>query len=170
MNAIHTTLPRLSLILVLTLLGSACASPSSRGGMDEATQNERRGASHYNLGVGNLQAGRVALAIRDLRIAEGLRPKDRWTQLALAEAYRRKALWEKCEQHLLKALDLAPGFQQARLTLSAVYIEMGRFAESAQLAGMLVEDPTFPLPWAALTNQEYLARVDWAAVFSTAAE
>lgn len=157
MNGFQTILPRLLLIVALATLAAACASPglspSSRGPRGEASQNERRGAAHYNLGVGHLRQGRVALAIRDLRIAEGLRPKDKWTQLALADAYRRKALWDLCELHLLKALDSAPGFQQARLTLSALYIEMGRFAESAQQASLLVEDPTFPLPWAALTNQ-----------------
>ena len=161
MNGIPIILCRLALTVGLAALSLACASsgwaPSStasRGDApDDASRIEKQGAAHYNLGTGHLRKGRVAFAIRELRIAENLRPRDKWTQLALAEAYRRKGLWENCEQHLMKALEVDPGFQQARLTLSALYIEVGRYAESARQAHMLFEDPTFPSPWAALTNE-----------------
>ena len=114
---------------------------------------EKRAASHYSIGSGYLRDGQVGLAIRELRIAEDLNPKDRWIQLALAEAYRRKGLFEDTERHLLKAMILEPKFQEARLTLSAVYIEMGRYVDAVAHAEELVRDPTFPVPWQALTNQ-----------------
>ncbi len=158
-----TTNPRsshfrvLSLVALVLLVG--CATPggsrSSRADtkLAEKMKIERRAASHYNVGTGHLREGRVALAIRELRIAEELRPEDKWTQLALADSYRRKGLFADAERHLLKALAEAPNFQQAKLTLSAIYIELERYGEAIHMAESLVNDPTFPLPWAALTNQ-----------------
>ncbi len=142
--------------LVLPALSAGCASSGGQSRAEtqlETQQNQKRSASHYRMGSGYLREGNVAPAIRELRIAEGLNPGDKWTQLALAEAYRLKGLFELAAVHLRKALDVSPGFHQARLSLSAVSIELGHYAEAVQHTKMLVQDPTFPTPWAALTNQ-----------------
>ncbi|MBW2243249.1 MAG: tetratricopeptide repeat protein [Deltaproteobacteria bacterium] len=128
------------------------ASPA--GGEDlSPEQLARRASAHYNVGTGHLREGRVGLAIRELRIAEEMNPRDKWTQLALADAYRRKMRFADAEEHLLKGLAIDSDFQQASLTLSAIYIQLERYGEAIALTEMLVDDPTFPLPWAALTNQ-----------------
>ncbi|MCP5058803.1 MAG: tetratricopeptide repeat protein [bacterium] len=157
----------LSLVLALmacAVFASGCAtsggSPkdvadTSRPGKAAvgSDQAERRAAAHYNVGTGHMREGRIELAIRELRVSEEMNPKDKWTQLALADAYRRKGRSADAEQHLLKALAVDADFQQASLTLSAIYIQLERYGEAIALTEMLIDDPTFPLPWAALTNQ-----------------
>jgi Tfp pilus assembly protein PilF len=102
--------------------------------------------------VNHLGAGRIAYAIREFQAAEKLNPKDPWTQHGLAEAFRRRGMYAEAEQHLKNAIRLEPGFQAARLNLSALYIQMERYPEAIAQAQMLMADPTFPAPWQALSN------------------
>jgi tetratricopeptide (TPR) repeat protein len=118
-------------------------------------QLKAQARSHQSVGVRYLQDGKVALAIRELRAAEKLNPADKWIQLSLGEAYRRKGLVEDSEHHTLTALVIDPEFQEARLTLSGLYVQAERYPEAIAHAQLLVDDPTFPQPWLALTNQGY---------------
>jgi tetratricopeptide (TPR) repeat protein len=115
--------------------------------------DESRARAHQSVGTTHLKEGRVALAIRELRAAEDLNPADKWIQLTLAEAYRQKGLTADAETHLLKALEAEPDFQSAHLTLSGLYIQMARYPDAISHAQLLVDDPTFPKPWQALTNK-----------------
>ncbi len=166
-------------LTVISLTGAlACATPNGRiGAKAEAPpakvglapsgigpikkpapvsqQLQAQARSHQSFGVNYLRDGKVALAIRELRAAEKLNPADKWVQLALAEAYRRKNLMEDCERHLLTAVAIDPEFQEARLTLSGLYVQSERYPEAIVYARLLVDDPTFPQPWLALTNQGY---------------
>ncbi len=159
MRSFHPTNRAVLALCLLATLAFGCASggasraPAKEVKKTEKERDQQRALSHRNLGTGYLQDGQIGMAIRELRISESKNPEDRWTQLALAEAYRRKGLLDRCETHLQKALEIAPDFQQARLTLSGVYIELGRYQEAIEHASWLVEEPTFPVPWAALTNQ-----------------
>lgn len=145
--------------LALALLGllGGCAtsggSSTNENDPNSKTNIQRRARAHYKMGGSHLQEGQVALAIRELRRAEEMAPDDKWIQLALADAYRLRARFADSEKHLLKALALEPEFQQAQLTLSAIYIQLERYGEAIQLTEALADDPTFPIPWAALTNQ-----------------
>lgn len=143
--------------IIWLLVGALCGCASTPDPAREATSaaDDSRARAHQSVGVTHLREGRVPLAIRELRASEELNPNDRWTQLTLAEAYRMKGLNEDAERHLLKALALDPKFQDARLTLSALYIQTGRYAESIEQAQLLIDDPTFPQPWTALTNKGF---------------
>lgn len=111
-----------------------------------------RARTHYRLGSDHLRKGRPALALRELRQAEEYDPTDPWIHLALAEAYIHRGHLADAEAHARRALELRPGFQEALLHLSALYIHLERYAEAAELAQQLAEDPTYPQPWKALTN------------------
>ena len=140
--------------VVLVALAPGCAS---LGDDDEAARisaaDESRARAHQSVGANHLREGRVALAIRELRASEELNPGDRWTQLTLAEAYRQKGLNADAETHLHKALEIDPAFQEARLTLSGLYIQLERYPEAVAEAQTLIDDPTYPQPWTALTNK-----------------
>jgi tetratricopeptide (TPR) repeat protein len=142
-------------LLVAAAFGSGCVSGGGDGTQEVASVDASRARAHHSVGATHLRDGRIALAIRELRAAEQLNPRDKWIQLALAEAYRRKSLSGDAERHLLKALALDASFQDARLTLSGLYIQMERYDESIAHARLLVEDPTFPKPWEALCNKGY---------------
>ena len=124
------------------------AKRPSRGVVDK-----RKARSHYGLGIDHLRNGRAALAIRELRAAEMMDPGDAWIHLALAEAYRQKGVTAEAESHLERALDIDPDFQEARLNLSALYVQLERYEEALPPANELLADPTFPVPWKALTNR-----------------
>jgi Tfp pilus assembly protein PilF len=143
------------LALVLAALGCATASGPTENAPGEESPAERRTQAHYKLGVEHLRQGQPALAIRELRAATEYDPSDVWVRLALAEAYRLKGHLELAEAELNTALRLRSDFQQARLNLSALYIQMERYEEAVAQTRALLEDPTFPVPWKALTNQGF---------------
>jgi len=164
------------LLMALALAGTGCASsgpydPIASGqdgtgsrsmgrtpGPPQASQKQKDMAdarAHQSLGLSYLRDGRVPLAIRELRAAVDKNPKDKWSHLSLAEAYRLRDLLPDAEKHALKALKLDPDFHEARLTISGLYIQMERYADCVKETRVLVDDPTFPQPWTALTNQGY---------------
>ena len=142
-------------LLAAAALAGACASGGGSAPNEVAGPDASRARAHHSVGATHLRDGRIALAIREFRAAEQLNPRDKWIQLGLAEAYRRKNLNEDAERHLLKSLAIDPTFQDGRLTLSALYIQMGRYPQSIEHAQLLIDDPTFPKPWEALCNKGY---------------
>jgi type IV pilus assembly protein PilF len=139
-----------ALALALPLLGG-CATTSP----EAKAEHERKARGHYEMAMNHLREGRTGVAITELENARRLDPNDPWTELALGEAFRLKARNEDAERHLKRAIDLRPDFHAARLNLAALYIQMGRYEETIELTQELLGDPTFPVPWKALTNQGY---------------
>lgn len=145
---------RILSLSVLAALAFACAS-GGKAPKEVTAADASRARAHHSSGAMHLREGRIALAIRELRAAEQLNPRDKWIQLGLAEAYRRRNLSEDAERHLLEALAIDPSFQEARLTLSGLSIQMERYPEAVEHAQLLIDDPTFPKPWEALSNKGY---------------
>ncbi len=144
-----------ALLVVLALLAGACATPSVQEQMlseEQQIDRNKRAVMHYDLGVQQLEAGNIPLAIRELLMAAKYEPEDASIRLALAEAYRRRGRPEEAETNFLKALELDPEFQRARLSLSAFYASVSRFDAAREHAAILVDDPTFAWPWLAHTN------------------
>ena len=147
---IARVLPGLVLALhVAGALGCATTNPATQA------ENDRKVRNHYELAVNHLREGRTGVAIRELLAAEAIEPKDPWVQLALAEAYRLKAHNAEAEEHLKRALAARPDLHAAKLNLSALYIQVGRYEEAIQMSQELLADATFPAPWKALTNEGY---------------
>ena len=135
--------------LLAGALGCATTSPAQQADID------RKARAHYELAMNHLREGRTGNAISELLMAQQMAPKDVWVDLALAEAYRLKQRDDEAEKHLLRALALQPNFHAAKLNLAALYIETDRFQPAIDLSQQLLNDPTFPVPWKALTNQGY---------------
>jgi tetratricopeptide (TPR) repeat protein len=140
-------------LLAALVLSGGCATAGDPAAPRPKAADESRARAHQSVGANHLREGRVPLAIRELRASDELNPGDRWTQLTLAEAYRMKGLNADAERHLHKALEIDPKFQDARLTLSGLYIQTARYREAIAEAQILIDDPTFPQPWTALTNK-----------------
>jgi len=141
------------LVTLLVALLAGCATAVDPALRVPTAADESRARAHQSVGATHLREGNLPLAIRELRASEELNPNDRWTQLTLAEAYRRKGLNADAERHLNKALAIDPNFQDARLTLSGLYIQTERYREAIEQAQLLIDDPTFPQPWTALNNK-----------------
>jgi type IV pilus biogenesis/stability protein PilW len=137
-------------ILFVVAAALACAStPGPQNGPGQ----DKKARAHYNAGISYMGEGKPAMAIRELRTALQSSPRDPWIHWGLAEAYRRKGRLDEAESHLLTALEIRPGFQQARLNLSAFYYQVGRYDDVIEHADLLLDDPTFPVPWKALANK-----------------
>lgn len=164
------TFPRVAALLFAAGAAFGCASPKSpevtsakpaarasrsADGADAEQQRseaQRRARMQYDLGVDHLQNDRSPQAIGALLEAQRWDPSSERTELALAEAYRQQGRLPETELHLKRALALKPDFHQAGLNLAALYIQTERYDEAVpQLQGLL-DDPTFPAPWRALTN------------------
>ncbi len=142
--------PAIAVALVAASFGCAAFGGAQRERAREL--DLRRAESKFNLGVDHLVKGRTELAIRSLRAAKELKPNSPRVDYVLAEAHRRKGRTDDAEQLLLRALEIRPDFQDARLSLSALFIQLARYADGATQAQKLVDDPTFRAPWRALTN------------------
>ena len=139
-----------SLMLFVVAAVVGCAStPDLQAEFDQ----DKKARTHYNAGIEYMRQGKLAIGIRELRTAMQISPRDPWIHWAIAEAYRQKGRFDDAESHLLTALEIRPEFQQARVNLSALYVELGRYEEAIALADQLLDDPTFPVPWKALTNR-----------------
>jgi tetratricopeptide (TPR) repeat protein len=135
--------------LVALSLALGCASVV----VDEEQDIPRMAEARRNVGMDHLANGRTAMAVRDLMEAERLNPGDHETELWLGEAFRRKGLFEKAEDRILRALDLKPGHHLSRMNLAGLYIQMERYHDAIEILNGLVDDPTFQTPWRALSNR-----------------
>lgn len=136
------------ILLALAPLASGCATTSPQVSEEDA----RKAASHLDVGADHLKGGRPALALREFLAAEKLSPRNARVQYALGEAYLAQSRNPESELHYRRALEITPDFQDARLSLSALLILEKRYAEAAAECQQLLDDPTFPAPWRALSN------------------
>jgi len=120
----------------------------------QAAEESRLGqiSSHYDMGVDYLNGGNTAMALRELQAALAIDERQPRVHHALAEAYRVAGRFPEAESHLKRALELNPGFQGARLSISALYIQLERYDDAIRESQVLANDPTFQAPWRALTN------------------
>ena len=147
----QSTLVRRLLFCVLIALFAAPGCATNRRD-PELEHRLKQAKSHFDIGIDHLNNGRYALGVREFLIAESLDPLNARIQVGLAEAYMHKGKVEEAEAHLVRALDLYPGFHDARLSLCALYLMTGREPQAASEARILIDDPTFPATWRALTN------------------
>lgn len=140
------------LLAALALAPLALGGCASAGSSAAAEEREKKAHAHLSLAIDHLQNNRVALALRELMTAEQLAPEDPRIQFALAQAYLGKGRTSDCEQHLMRALEFYPEYHDARLSLSALYIHLERYPEAIEQSQALLDDPTYPAPWEALTN------------------
>ncbi len=144
------------LTLAAGIAALGCATAPAKPALPKVSEAAvRQARSHQSLGSNYLKDGRYALAIRELRAAAALNPNDKWVHLALGEAYRLKGMFAEAEKEVLHGLELDPEFQEGQLTLSGLYIQMERYPDAITRAQKLIDDPTYPDVWAALTNKGF---------------
>jgi len=144
------------LACVTLLITGACVTPTTYSTEDASIVSE--GRAMRDLGIDYLSGGRTAMAIRHLTKSLDLDPTDPVTHTWLGEAYRRKGQSEKAEGYLLEALEISQATdddlaeQEARLGLSALLSQMGRYEDALEHCEVLGNDPTYSKPWRPLSN------------------
>lgn len=144
------------LILLGLLFGlGGCATSQT---VDEESSSPSKAQARRDLGVDYLSTHKTAMAIRELRASLEEDPSDPVAHLWLGEAYRRKGQTEEARQAFETAAKYAAERrdiqteQDARLNLSAILSQMGRYNEALPHCEALSVDPTFTSPWRPLTN------------------
>ena len=72
--------------------------------------------------------------------------------LWLGEAHRRRGRLDEARSYMAAAIDLDPGYHDARLNLSGLLILMKRYGEAIDQAEALLQDATYEAPWRAYNN------------------
>jgi len=138
-----------TLLLISAILGLGCATSAPQ---PDPGQLSRRATARLEIGVDHLRNGREALALRDFQQAESLDPRNVRIQLALGEGYLVSGRLQQSERHFRRALELDSREFDARMHLTAILIHSKRYREALAECRFLVQDPTFPSPWRALSN------------------
>lgn len=152
----HTLAGILVAALIVSSVGCLMPDVVSTDGERSVTE----AIAKRDLGIDYLSSKRTAMAIRELRTSIRLDPSDPQTNMWLGEAYRRRGRTEEAETYLLEAIRLVDPDdedelmteQAARLTLSALLSQMGRFEDSLEHCEALAADATYATPWRPLTN------------------
>ncbi len=137
------------------LLASGCATTTVS--LDASAPISQAQAKR-DLGIEYLKTHRTAMAIREFSASLELDADDPQTHLWLGEAYRRKGRSAEAERYLADAISLAVRRkdsltgQEARLNLSALLSQMGRYEDSLEHCELLAADPTVSTPWRPMTN------------------
>jgi len=150
-----TKLTALSIAVCVAALAGCASSPAKTARPAVSEDAVREARSHHSQGSNLLREGKLAPAIRELRAAAGLNPNDPWIRLALGEAYRLRGLMDEAVHEVREALLIDPKFQEARLTLSGIYVQLERYQEAIAEAQRLIDDPTYGEVWMPLTNKGY---------------
>jgi tetratricopeptide (TPR) repeat protein len=148
----------LSLLVSGALIGAlgGCLIPETV--TSDPSNEVKMSHAKRDLGVDYLSSRRTGMAIRELRASMELDPMDPQTHLWLGEAYRRKGRAEEAEAYLKSAIEIAVDIkdtrseQEARLNLSGLFSQMGRYEEALPHCDLIAKDPTFSSPWRPLTN------------------
>jgi Tfp pilus assembly protein PilF len=142
-------------LLLAVGLAAASTGCATFGAGHPSKQDEAKATSHLEIGTDHMVNGRTALALREFLAAEQLDSTNAKIQYALGEAFLARGKPKKSEQHLRRALELVPGYQDARLSLAAMLLMQSRYEEAIHECDVLSEDPTYPTPWRALTNRAW---------------
>ena len=107
---------------------------------------------HLKIGTGYLTQANYPLAIKELRIAQKLDPKNAAICNNLGLAYYLRKEIALAEQQFLLALKYNPNFTEARNNLSRVYIDTKRYPKAILELKIAVQDLTYPRPEKTWTN------------------
>lgn len=141
-----------ALAVGLAAAGTGCAM---FGPPQPSELDERKATSRLEIGSDHMINGRTALALREFMAAETFDPNNAKVQYALGDAYLARGKPKESEEHLRIALELQPRYHDARLSLAALLLMQGRHEEAIRECDVLVDDPTYPTPWRALTNRAW---------------
>jgi len=151
LNGTDRILAALTCLVLVTLLMAGCATSRKQQELDHA--NARKASARLDVGISYMEQGRTAMALREFMNAEALDPRNARIQYALGEGYLSRGKPEESELHFKKALELYSDYHDARLSLAGLYLIYDRNEEVIEQCNILVNDPTFPASYRALTNR-----------------
>jgi Tfp pilus assembly protein PilF len=147
----------LTIFLLMTAI-SCATTPSPGKPVVKETATMKR-----DLGEANIMQGDYTTALRELLAAAEMNPNDPITHNYLGIVYKNKKQTDQAILHFKKAIDIKPGYSQAKNNLGAAYMDMGDWDAAITCFKELSEDllyatPHFPLAnlgWAYYNKKDY---------------
>jgi type IV pilus assembly protein PilF len=133
----------LAIALISGALIAGCATTS---------HDQERAEYHQRIGTALLQQGHYPDALRELLQAEKLDPRSAAIQNNLGLIYFLRERPDLSAVHLAKAVNMAPGFSEARNNYGRVLIEIGQYDEAIVQLNKVLEDLTYSEPAKAHVN------------------
>ncbi len=135
----------LFLLLILSFLGCATSSPDL----------EKQGRLYLQLGTSQLSRGIYPQALESLLRAEAILPDNPKVQNNLGLAYYVRKKTKKAKHHIRRAVELDPGYTEARNNLSRILTEHGQYKLAIKHLLIAKKDLTYPSPEKTLANFGY---------------
>jgi Tfp pilus assembly protein PilF len=146
------------LILLLSLLTTACTSSKTGTAAQDAK-------SHYLLGASALAENNPTQALQEFLLAEKADRRDAEIQAGLAQAYMLKRAYDLAEKHLLRAIELSHGEPRHYQNLGALYMTVERYDDAITAFRQAADNLLFATPeraWEGIGFAQYLQQ-DYAA-------
>jgi type IV pilus assembly protein PilF len=102
--------------------------------------SEKKASYHYQMGISLLAERNYTKALVELTEAEKIDPHDPALLNCLGQAYFFKQKYEIAEKKYLHAIELKPGFSEARNNLGVNYLEMQRWDDAIAQLQRVVDD------------------------------
>jgi type IV pilus assembly protein PilF len=143
----------LGLIGGMVILGlSACVSREERSHANNPFGELSASEIYTRKGIRYLENGAFDIALRDLKHAVQLDPRNSEAHGALAVLYERLGETGKAEAHYREALSIDPGNYSAHNNFGRFLCDHGRAEEAMAQFRAVIEEPMYAQPWLPLTN------------------
>jgi type IV pilus assembly protein PilF len=114
-----------------------------------------RAGTHLQLAQLKLARGDLHYAVREYRAALAIHERDAEAHFGLGEALRRLGVLDEARHHFERAIEIDPDHHDARLNLSVVHLQAGRWQEAIRETTKLIQNPAFLNPARAYVNRAW---------------
>lgn len=147
-------------------VSSGCASSA------KSDKNKDDAKLHLQIGTALFTNKQYPAALTELLTAEKLDPSNATVQNNLALTYFVRDRFDLALKHVDRAIELNPGYTEARNNRSRILIERGQYAEAIEEAKRVTQDLTYQFPIRGWTNISlaYFRKGDFANARDSATE
>ncbi|MDX9745245.1 MAG: tetratricopeptide repeat protein [Syntrophales bacterium] len=115
--------------------------------------HQRKAQDHLAMGVAFLQSGQSTDALRELFVAEKMRPDDPEVHYYLGIAYLAKELPDRAMSEFQKAVRLNPSYSEAHNYIGTLFLEGGQYAPAIAAFDRALANILYDTPAVALYNR-----------------
>jgi Tfp pilus assembly protein PilF len=133
-------------LVTVLVIGAALTGTSFIGCAHSSTHNEERAVLYTKMGSASLAKGNYPGAMSELSKALELDPKNPLIHNNIALVYDVRGRKKEAEEHFRKAIELNARFTEARVNLSRLLIDQGRYKEAMKQLKAAENDLTYDAP------------------------
>lgn len=144
----NSRIPEVGIVVLCALFAWGCPATTDKTNQDKAE-------FHYQLANNAFYAKSPMEAISELYQAIDLDPRHRNSLHLLGFIYFGREEFAEAERYFLAALEVDPGYYEARANLGALYLARSRWQDAIDTLMPLAEDKLYPTPYLVQNNIGY---------------